>query len=92
MAAVDISRPLAAPPTLNQMLETVPQNIDQFVLNGYDAGVFAQELVKERTAPIAPAAGVPVKDNKGQIDEGTYGGTQLALTEIYDRVEQGYDL
>lgn len=46
---------------------------------------------KEKIAPIAPAAGDPVKDNKGQIDEGTYGGTQLAVTEIYDRVTQGYD-
>ena len=48
-----------------------------------------KELVKLKIAPVV--SGDDKNDwgvNAGQIEEGTYGGTQLALTEMYDRVER----
>ena len=94
MAAVDIPYPLEAPPLIAQMLEDIPEDIGQFVLKRFDAGIFAQELVKENIAPVAPSPDnpdPPVEENVGQLEEGTYGGTQLALTEIYDRIEHAYE-
>ncbi len=95
MAGVDVSHPTSASPKLDQKLEGIPEDIGQFVLKRFHATVFAQELVKEKIHPVAPprtfftrlwnhfAGQVP----KGQIEEGTYAGTQLALTEMYDRIE-----
>ena len=68
---------------------SIPEDIAQFVLKRWDAGIFAQELVNTKLAPKAPTRkNTEWTVNDGQIQEGTYGGTQLALTEMYDRVER----
>ena len=73
-------------PTTGGTTEEIPEKIEDFKLKRWDAGIFAQELVKENVAPVKEDGKVKVND--GQIEEGTYGGTQLALTEMYDRVER----
>ena len=67
----------------------LPEKVTDFVLKRWDAGVFGQELVNVGVAPVAPTKQDPrLRVNDGQIQEGTYGGTQLALTEMYDRIER----
>jgi hypothetical protein len=90
MSSIDISHPTSAPPTLEQRLEGVPEDIRQFVLKRFHATVFAQELVKEKITPATPSCALLTRlwsQSVGQIEEGTYAGTQLALTEMYDRIE-----
>lgn len=79
---------------LDQMLSGVPQKVRGLPLKSFNKGIFSREMVNVNVVPptdssiVAPS----VKDRKepdGDVTEGTYGGTQLALTEIYDRVENG---
>lgn len=67
--------------------EDIPEKVADYKLKRWDAGIFAQELVKEDLAPRVAEEG-KLRVNDGQIEEGTYGGTQLALTEMYDRIER----
>ena len=71
-----------------------PDRIEDAPFRGWDNKIFAQELVRSQ---IAPRVTNLSNDNErtesetgtGQIQHGTWGGTQLALTEMYSRIEQG---
>ncbi|KAG8533867.1 uncharacterized protein KY384_001608 [Bacidia gigantensis] len=85
-ATNDITFPPEPTPKLEHLLQGVPEDIGLFILKRFDAGAFSQELLKSVIAPLASDD----KNEDGQIEEGTYAGTQLALTEYYDRIEQSY--
>lgn len=76
------------------MLEGVPRKVDDLPLQSINAGIFVKELTNLNIVPptdpkvVAPSKQDPKKPD-GNITEGTYGGTQLALTEMYARVESG---
>jgi len=70
-----------------------PPDIENAPFKGWDNKIFAQELVRKHIAPKVrnisnDDAATEVQTGTGQFDEGTWGGTQLALTEMYSRVEQ----
>ena len=73
----------------------LPADIAKAPLKSWDKAVFASELVSLNIVP--PVDPVRVGQEKadrsnvgnGQVEEGTYAGTQLALTELYDRIERG---
>ena len=75
--------------------QSLPSNIAEAPLKSWDKAVFASELVNLNIVP--PLNPVKVDQKKadesnvgdGQVQEGTYSGTQLALTEMYDRIERG---
>ena len=75
--------------------QALPANIAKAPLKSWDKAVFASELINLNIVP--PLNPVKVGQKKadesnvgdGQIQEGTYSGTQLALTEMYDRIERG---
>lgn len=73
----------------------LPANIAKAPLRSWDKAVFASELVSLNIVPpVNPVkVGQKVADKSnvgnGQVEEGTYAGTQLALTELYDRIERG---
>jgi len=57
--------------------------------------VFAQELVSKRLVQVVSNAAPPhtpteVEEPEGQTEKGTWGGTQLALTDMYSRIERRY--
>ena len=56
----------------------VPKDIKDLPLKQWNKGVFDHELVKTKLV-----------DGKGkQLQQGTYAGTELAITEIYARIER----
>ncbi len=82
-------------PKLYFLLKSTPKNIEDAPLETWDAGVFNQELVALKTAPksnhlASTEFTTTSEENEGQISEGTWAGTQLALTEMYSRIEKGY--
>ena len=72
-----------------------PSDIAKASLKSWDKAVFASELISLNIVPPLDPAIVGQKKadgsnvGDGQVQEGTYSGTQLALTEIYDRIERG---
>ena len=81
-------------PSLQYLLKDTPKKIEDAQLTAWDAGVFNQELVQLKIAPIVsdltkPDLPTQSEENDGDIQEGTWAGTQLALTELYSRIEQG---
>ena len=93
MASSPLFGPIKALP-LDQMLADVPRKVHELPLKSFNKGIFGTELINLDVLPptdskvVAPSIKSP-KEPQGNITEGTYGGTQLALTEIYDRVESG---
>ena len=80
-------------PSLQYLLKDTPQEIQDAQLTAWDAGVFNQELVELKIAPIVsdltkPDLPTQSEENEGSITEGTWAGTQLALTDLYRRIEQ----
>ncbi|KAI9658410.1 MAG: hypothetical protein M1821_002543 [Bathelium mastoideum] len=74
---------------LDQLLRFSAPSIKETPLKQLDSGVTNLELVKLQIAPKVNAETGQVKEpSSGQIEEGTYGGTQLALTEMYAKVEE----
>ena len=73
----------------------LPANIARAPLKSWDKAVFASELVSLNIVPPVNPVKVGQKEadrsnvGNGQVEEGTYAGTQLALTELYDRIERG---
>ena len=84
-----------APMATMQDKKTLPSNIADVPLRSWDKAVFSSELVKLNIVP--PVNPVKVGESEalmssvgdGSVQEGTYSGTQLALTEMYDRIERG---
>lgn len=67
--------------------------IHETPLDSWDKGVFSSELVQLGIAlHLTPTADdvktIDTQEPEGQITEGTRGGTETALTELYERIEQ----
>ena len=75
--------------------QALPSNIAKATLKSWDKAVFSSELVNLNIVPPLNPVEVGQKTadesnvGNGQVEEGTYSGTQLALTELYDRIERG---
>ncbi|KAL2162900.1 hypothetical protein VTH06DRAFT_6736 [Thermothelomyces fergusii] len=60
-------------------------------LPSFDPGIFDNELMKLRLYPIIdPQDPSVIREPEGNIREGTYWGTQVALTQAYSRIEQTF--
>jgi hypothetical protein len=81
--------------SMNEMLDGVPEDITQFALKVWDAGVFNNSLVADKLAPDPNVTAEPTGTNPstsgnqipGNITHGTYDGSQLAILEIFQRIE-----
>jgi len=71
---------------------TVPTKIGDAILPSYDPGVLNNELLNlsifQKLDPEDPRK---TQDAGGNLTKGTYSGTQVALTQLYSRIEQRYD-
>ena len=81
-------------PDLQYLLKDTPENIEDVQLSSWDPALFNQELVSLKIAPVIshltkPDFPTQSKENEGDIEEGTWAGTQLAITDLYRRIEQG---
>lgn len=81
-------------PSLEVLLKDVPKAIGDVQLSTWDAGLFNQELVKLKIAPVItnltnPNVPTQSEENDGDIEKGTWAGTQLAITDLYHRIENG---
>lgn len=79
-------------PALDEVAGKTPEKIDDALLADFDPGVLADELISGKLYytldPARKAA--PTGANHyagGNIVEGSYAGTQLAVTQIYARIE-----
>ncbi|KAL2166310.1 hypothetical protein VTG60DRAFT_2942 [Thermothelomyces hinnuleus] len=71
--------------------QIAPEAVEQAPLPSFDPGVFNNELLKLGLYPtLDPKDPKKVKEPAGNIVEGTYMGTQLALAEAYSRIERRY--
>jgi hypothetical protein len=69
--------------------QTAPESVGDVPLPSFDPGVFDNELMKLKLYPnIDPQDPSIVREPEGNIVEGTYTGTQVALTQAYSRIEQ----
>jgi len=80
------SHPLPPVAPLEEALKDIPADVSQFALKYWDKGVFNLELVAKNIAPNPTTTDVA----PGKLSEGTYDGTQTALTEMFNRIERGY--
>lgn len=93
IAIPEIIQPLShrAVPTAEELLDKIPENVEDNYIDALDAVSFDQQLIKEDIAPklshVTDAGPTKSTSAEGSIDEGTWGGTQLALKEFYNRVE-----
>lgn len=75
--------------------QALPSDIAKASLKSWDKAVFASELINLNIVPPVDPEKVGQKQahesnvGDGQVQEGTYSGTQLALTEMHDRIERG---
>ncbi len=75
--------------------QALPSDIAKATLKAWDKAVFSSELVNLNIVPPLNPVKVGQKTadesnvGNGNIQEGTYSGTKLALTELYDRIERG---
>ncbi len=66
-----------------------PEAIGDVSLPSFDPGVFDNEMMKQKLYPtIDPENPSVIREPEGNIREGTYVGTQIALTQAYSRIEQ----
>jgi len=92
---------LANRPTQNSILrlpsekefaaQLAPGKVKDAPLPSYDPGVFDNELLQLKLYPtLDPDDPTNVREPEGNIHEGTYMGTQVALTQAYSRIEQTF--
>ncbi|GAB1314788.1 Manganese lipoxygenase [Madurella fahalii] len=68
-----------------------PRSVRDAPLPSFDPGIFDNELLKLRLYPtIDPQNPSLVRAPEGDIVEGSYMGTQVALTQAYSRIEQTF--
>jgi hypothetical protein len=65
----------------------LPVDIKQLPLTQWDKGVFDFEL---RLLQNVTSSGSKSTSSVKKLQEGSYAGTQLALTEMFHRIETGY--
>lgn len=69
--------------------QTAPKSVADVPLPSFDPGVFDNEVIKQKLYPIIdPDDPSNIQEPEGNIEEGTYLGTQIALTQAYSRIEQ----
>lgn len=95
MAALDLA-PILEHPFQDELYKGVPENVKDYRLKHWDKDVFSRELLNLSITPttLDDYDGVVsgrVKIPSGQVKEGTYSGTQLALTEMFSRIEKRCD-
>lgn len=83
--------------SLEEMLDGTPQDISQYPMKTWDAGIFNNDLVREKLAPDPKVTAAPKTAHEdpstsgeqitGNITKGTYDGSQLAILEIFQRIE-----
>lgn len=70
-------------------LKKLPERVGDALLSSYDPGVLGNELVDQKlyshADPEDPSKAVHAG---GKIVQGSYGGTQVALTQVYSQIEQ----
>jgi hypothetical protein len=72
-----------------EFLSTLPRRINDAPLPSFDPGVFNNELLNLNIYhKVDPKDPTKAQDAGGNITKGTYAGTQVALTELYSRIEQ----
>ncbi|KAL2166023.1 hypothetical protein VTG60DRAFT_3427 [Thermothelomyces hinnuleus] len=78
-------------PERKHLAQTAPSCVADIPLASFDPGVFDNELIKLRLYPIIDSQDPSVvREPEGNIREGTYRGTQVALTQAYSRIEQTF--
>lgn len=80
-------------PSKKDLLQDVPESITEFPLQHWDKGVFSLELLDQDITPVTVTHGKEgrkLQFPKGQVTRGTYVGTQMAITEMYNRIEAAY--
>lgn len=80
-------------PSKKDLLRDVPESITEFPLQHWDKGVFSLELLDQDITPVTVTHdkdGRKLQFPKGQVTRGTYVGTQMAITEMYNRIEAAY--
>jgi hypothetical protein len=83
--------------SLDEMYDGTPEDIAQYPMKTWDTGVFNNDLVREKLAPNPTVTAAPnTVDNNpstsgvqipGNITKGSYDGSQLAILEIFQRIE-----
>lgn len=95
MDALDLA-PILEHPSEDELFKSVPEGVKDYRLKHWNKGVFSLELLNLSITPTTlkiyngVVSGHP-KIPSGQVKEGTYSGTQLALTEMFSRIEKRYD-
>lgn len=71
------------------MAQVAPKSVGDMPLPSFDPGIFNNELLKAKLYPVVdPKNPLDVHEPEGNVVQGTYMGTQLALTQAYSRIEQ----
>lgn len=71
------------------LAQAAPRSVADVPLPSFDPGVFDNEMMKEQLYPtLDPDDPSVVREPEGNITEGSYVGTQIALTQAYSRIEQ----
>lgn len=95
MAALEPA-PILEHPSEADLFQAVPEDVKDYRLKHWDKGIFSLELLNLSITPptvnifdgvVSGLIEIPA----GQVKEGTYSGTQLALTEMFSRIEKRYD-
>ncbi|KAK4153034.1 lipoxygenase [Chaetomidium leptoderma] len=95
-AKLDATRPnqrtiLEHPSEKSYLAQTAPECVGDVPLPSFDPGVFDNEIMKLKLYPtVDPQDPSIIREPEGNIVEGTYMGTQVALTQAYSRIEQTF--
>jgi hypothetical protein len=69
--------------------QTAPEGVGDIPLPSFDPGVFDNEMHRLKLYPtLDPEDPSLVREPEGNITQGSYIGTQIALTQAYSRIEQ----
>ena len=81
------------------VIDAIPHDVADLPLKHWNKGVFDYELIAQRLVSRETIFELlhqrllskltSANTSSHQLSEGTYAGTQLALTEIFDRIEHG---
>ncbi|KAF6827115.1 lipoxygenase 1 [Colletotrichum plurivorum] len=80
-------------PNLEKRKEKLRQRISELSLLDFDPGVFDNELLKQGICARLDQDdfGKSARPGKGRITEGTYEGTQAAITHAYQKIERSFE-
>ena len=78
-----------APKIQKTDLDDLPDNVKDLKLKHIDNVVLAQELCRIGLTAKAPTGEQGRwQSSQKRVEQGTYAGTQLVLTQMYDRIER----